>query len=354
MKTKKYSLWVLLIRLTCFILLFFLLLNFFSVVFVPKHENDQTGMVGYISHSFKGEAENSLDVVFIGNSDVYRGVSPMELWDKNGIASCVSGKGGQSVAGAYSILKDLYEKQKPSVVFIETDMLFEQLKAEPASGIIMDRLTKFKKFLSENFKDFDDAASSGLAYYFPLLKYHERWDELKKHDFTQIKASYAFPYKGFISDFNIKGYENGYSYMGKNDGSLEKIDARSMRYLHKMIRLCQRNGSKVVLLEVPSAISWNYQRHNAVQAFADKNGLEFIDMNLENTVPGFDWKTDTKDGGDHLNTFGAQKVSLYLAAYMEKNFSLPDRRQDASYAAWNNALAQYRAELKVNGSVHTI
>ena len=73
-------------------------------------------------------------------------------------------------------------------------------------------------------------------------------------------------------------------------------------------------------------------------------------MNLKGAVPNFNWETDTKDAGRHLNAFGAQKVSLYLADYLKNNFSFSDKRNDSAYSLWNEANEKYKvlyAEKKV-------
>ena len=56
----------------------------------------------------------------------------------------------------------------------------------------------------------------------------------------------------------------------------------------------------------------------------------------------FDWTTDTKDAGSHLNLSGAQKATAYLGAYLKEHYDLPDRRLDSSYAFWKDDIARYQ------------
>lgn len=55
-----------------------------------------------------------------------------------------------------------------------------------------------------------------------------------------------------------------------------------------------------------------YARHNAVNDYAKKNGIPFLDLDLKRKRIGFSWKTDSRDAGNHLNCYGAKKVSLYV------------------------------------------
>ena len=343
--SKPYNALILL-RIAAFISLFFVLLNALSLVFVPKYKNGPNGMVGYIAKSYKGEPKNTLDAFIVGNSDAYRAFSPMQLWGKSGLTSCVSGKGKQDPEGAYDILENMYKYQSPKVVIVETDMFYEPLPKAQNNGYpkFINKLIDFKAFLRDGFKDFDDAATSGISYYFPIVKYHERWNKLKLHDITNTKASYSFDYKGFIPDFTTKAYEGGFDYMGTNDGTEERVSRSKIHYLNKIVKLCEKNGSEIVLVEAPSAVSWNYKRHNAVQNLSQKYSIDFIDMNIEGTINDFNWLTDTKDGGDHLNISGAQKASDYLNDYL-KRYNFTDKRENSDFAAWNSSYEKYIDEL---------
>ena len=56
---------------------------------------------------------------------------------------------------------------------------------------------------------------------------------------------------------------------------------------------------------------------------------------------GLDWKTDSKDGGNHLNLYGAIKVSDYIAEYIHENLEVPDRRNSKKYKNWHNEYKEY-------------
>lgn len=54
---------------------------------------------------------------------------------------------------------------------------------------------------------------------------------------------------------------------------------------------------KLVLTNVPNAKSWNGYYHDAVQAYADEHGIEYIDLNKKLDEMDFDWSTDSAMGG---------------------------------------------------------
>lgn len=350
MNTTKANDKYIILRIIAFVLLFFVLLNALSIVFVPKYKNDSNGMVGYIVKSYKGESKNSIDVFMVGNSDAYRAFSPMYIWGESGITSCVSGKGKQDAKGAYKVLKDMYRYQTPEVVIVETDMFYDILPRIRNNSMpaFVNKLLDFKDFLKDGFKDFDDAATSGISYYFPILKYHGRWHEINCHDFKNPRASYSFDFKGFIPDFKTRAYTGGYSYMSTNYGKKDELKRSTLKYVDKIIKLCKENGSTVVFAEAPSAISWNTARHNAVKGLAEKYSVDFIDMNIEGTLEDFNWLTDTKDGGDHLNTGGAQKASRYICNYLNTNFNFESKKHNSDFDSWNQSYSKYTKELHKN------
>ena len=74
---------------------------------------------------------------------------------------------------------------------------------------------------------------------------------------------------------------------------------------------------------------------------AGEFGLAYLDLNLLQDEVPIDWETDTKDGGDHMNAWGAEKVSAYLAQYLKEQYGLTDHRKEEGYADWEAALKLY-------------
>ena len=85
--------------------------------------------------------------------------------------------------------------------------------------------------------------------------------------------------------------------------------------------------------------------------FARENGIPFLDLDLKRKEIGFSWKTDSRDAGNHLNCYGAKKVSLYVGQYIKNHVQLEDKRQNAAYAGWNDDYTTYIKHLKEGGDV---
>ena len=296
-------------RALIFMIVFVLIFIFLSRVFAVTSSSSEDGMESRITTAYRGEARNSLDVIFTGNSDVYRGISPVDLYDKTGITSAVSGRPNNSPEMIVTDVKDILRYQTPEVIVLETDCLFsgknpsftkKRTDAPPASPV-----AKLRSVI----KEADSAIISGINFYFPLIKYHDRWKKLKLSNFiSQPSRFYAFSNKGMAYSDKVKPYTGDPNYMESSSGAAKTLSAENAAAFKKIYETCRQKNIRLVLITVPSANTWNLSKSNAVQKLADEYGLTYYDYNR--TCPaGFDWSQDSKDGGNHLNYSGALKVT---------------------------------------------
>ena len=164
-------------------------------------------------------------------------------------------------------------------------------------------------------------------------------------DFEKAFESKKFAYKGMDISVDTKAYVKDNEYMKKDD-SKEKIGEKCYFYLNKIIATCKKNNIELLLIELPSAESWSYDLSEKTQEFANNKGLDFIDLNLNYKDFGFDWNTDSADGGDHLNVYGAEKVSKYIGKIIQEKYNIPNRKQDLNCSAWYENSKKYHEDIK--------
>lgn len=335
------------IKIICFLLIGALLLSVITKIFVPKWIKPKDNRMSYIIKGFYKEPKNSLDVVFMGNSDVYRGISPITLWDEYGIASYNFVSSGQRMWTAYYLMEECLKYQKPELIVLNMDSAFnESQSSESNYRKVFDNL-KFGKSKIEAVTDktFKFKKKDILTYFLPILRFHSRWSELSDEDFRNAFKEEKYDLKGMDLNTDIKPFNDEKNYMNKNH-SEDKIGPKCSKYLEKMVKLCKDNNIELLLIEIPSAESWSYDLSNKTQKFADEHGLEFIDMNLNYKEFGFDWKTDTADKGDHLNVYGAEKVSKYLGKIIQEKYNIKNRKNDKEYEDWYNSSKIYHEEIQ--------
>lgn len=211
------------------------------------------------------------------------------------------------------------------LVILETDSFFTKSKlAENAAKLIN--------------------ASMGSA--FSVFQYHDRWKRVKPRELLKAPDYTAHcTAKGQWLSNEVKGYTGG-EYMVKTEKKAE-IPLSTKAPLDMFINTCRDNGIELLFLELPSQSSWNYKRHNAVKDYADKNSIPFLDLNIDRDKFGFDWKTDTRDGGNHLNNRGARKATLFIGKYLNENYLLTDHRKDEAFKGWDRDYGEYSEIVKI-------
>ena len=304
--------------LFCLILFFFILLFLLLAagrILTPKSNRDWES---YQAAAFYAEEPGTIDVLFLGDSVTSEGVSPMEMWNEDGVAAVVSAGPWFSICRSYYTLRDALKTQTPRLVVLETDALFAKDGASPL----------------------EDALSVSLEYYFPAVYYHDRWKELNAEDLSSLpQANWRSPSKGYNYQPGATPWPGG-EYRIPSDEAWD-ICAVDRFFLNRIQKLCEEKGVPLLLMQLPCAATWRYPVYNAVKAYAQAHGLPFLDLNPDYEAFGLDWQTDTRDGGNHLNYSGARKVSLFLSGYLQERYDLPDRRGDARYDSWKNGWELY-------------
>lgn len=337
-----------LISITIFIIIILLILILISPIFVPKWIEAEDNYITNIVRGFYAEEKETLDVIFMGNSDMYRGMSPIILWDEYGIASYSYTSPGQRIWTAYYVLQDALKTQNPDIIVFNVDGIQSTNQStescyRKAFDNMKLSLNKIKAIMDPVY---EFSLSTKLSYIFPVLRFHSRVTDLTLDDFKYAYGYEKYDNKGLDMIVEIEAYEGGTSYM-EDKGEVYEFPEKTKTYMDKIVQTCEDMGIELVLVEVPSADSWSYAKSKAISEYAKEKELEFIDFNLLLDELEFDWTHDTCDAGDHLNVYGAEKVSKYMGKYLNENYQLPDRRTDSNYSSWFESSENYHRNKKI-------
>ena len=297
------------IKSILFLVILALLIEVCNLLFIPKHSLFKSS-----NYVISGEKEDSIDVIFVGDSLVYSSISPMEIWNEYGFTSFDCADAAQIIPDTYDHLKYAVENQHPNVVFMEANVLFRDPKK----------------------RKFNVTAAQKALSIFPIVKYHDNW---KKYLQEKSDGLWINQFKGYKYITTIKSNKLANNYMEYSE-EFNNIPEHNLEYFEKIIKLCEDNNTKLILIGFPSQVSWKYKKHNTATKIAEEYNLEFIDLNLEDL--GIDWKKDTKDNGAHLNHSGSEKVSKFVGQYIKDNNLAEDHRGDSNYSSWDIAYKMYR------------
>lgn len=279
------------------------------------------------------------DVWFLGNSHMYRGVLPMELWKENEIRSYVLASSGCRPSQMYWTLVNALDYAKPSVLVVDCYHIQHDLKIQEAGDGRQQMHNGFDAIpLSANkiraVMDLFDTTEERLEYLFPFSVYHNRWEEIERGDFS---PNYTVQ-KGCKISTVVKDL-SGYKLIDESDMIAE--ETIGYLYMRKIIELCQANDIAVILEALPCCKGKEIQRAlNGVARLSTEYGVPFLNMPYDDTLR-IDYQTDFKDVG-HLNLSGQRKTSKYIGQYLNDHFqfsknSLPERE----IAKWDNDYLAY-------------
>lgn len=329
----------------------FIFLLIGAVLFSALSEVLRRKTMGVIDmvHSLYAVEEDQVDLLVLGSSHGYASFDSNYIWGEYGITSYCMCSQAQSVATSYYLLKEALEYQSPKVVLLESytfcdDKLYRSLSAVRSAfdGVRLGtaKMEMIDDFLSEA------SFAKKLTYYLPFIKYHSRWSELSDHD------------------IHVKSYLHG-SKLSKTvitneapeipKGTREPGET-SFAYFEKIADLCEQNNIDLVVYAAPfncettEKYKIRQKTNNALEILLEEMGIPFLYYQKTGEAD-IDWSADFRDV-QHMNSYGALKITKCIGEYMVEQYHLPDHRQDENYESWQEDYLLYQQDL--NGLVGDI
>lgn len=334
------------VKIIAFALIFGLV--FAGVQRIFRHKGAAVNYLDERYDAFKDEPADTVDVLFLGSSPMYRGVAPMVLWQQAGITSVNFAVPEQSAFNNYFEFKLALQTQSPKLLVLDFSSLFSDRKADETSFRyeyyrVFDalpsaplRFEMAKRIVLEN------EEQSMLDYYFPLLRLHTRWSTLSQADFENQDV--FEPYlkgAGLLTSAQPVASEKMFD--PADPFSLKEYSAYSLGYYQKIMDLCAENGVAIAAVSFPKENSSVYaDEYHSICRFCEDNGIAYFNFNEPELLASLslDFEKDFYDKG-HLNINGALKLSARLAALLHETFSLSDHRQEQAFADWQHSWREF-------------
>lgn len=293
-----------------------------------------------IIDGFYAEKKDDIDLLVLGSSNSFCTVNPLVLYEHYGIAAYDFGSSSQPMQISVLYLKEALKRQKPAVVALEITMLTSDPISSRREQALRWGLTDMPLSADKLrciYQSVGKLDAEYFSYVFPVFRYHGRWKELSKTDYTYFLKDKTNYTKGYLETQAVSALPvnlDDYDSEGEAWFAQENIE-----YLDEMVRICRENGIALLLFKSPRA-GWYRYETEAVRALASERGIDFIDYNelYHQELVALDTAQDFRDE-EHLNDFGAQKVSLHFGNYIKERYALADRRGEAQANSWDEALA---------------
>ncbi len=309
------------------------------------------------AHGFYEVENNTIETIFLGSSHVRHGISPMLLYEEYGISSYDLSTDNQPVMASYYWLEEAYRLHPETLdtVVLDTDMLTQSPtaayfhKAVDPMKFSMVKVRAARAY-SEDFPGF-------LTNLFPILAYHDRWEEITSEDFlkfnqdprTYLRGN-VFVYSQWVSSAADASAIASPLLAADEDEEPAPTDDFAVDYLQRIVSFCEEHDISLFLITLPTG--WTSGEHNAVQALADEYGLEYLDFNIEPYYRATDFDmaedimTPTEDEADfgnlHANYYGSVKLTDYLGQYLIEECGNRDVREKEKYAFMEDELEDYK------------
>lgn len=295
--------------------------------------------------------ENTVDVLFVGDSHVYHSFVPQLIFDSEGYTSAIVGTSNQSIVNSYWIVKEALNRQKPRILIIDVHSIEDTMRKKDnylhfTSGILSIPDLSLNKYLCyKDLKNADYGISSTITVsdvmgFFQFRDDYER-SEASLGGFMNLLFQPVKEFKtfGYYPATEVEYVEEFVAGREKNEDFVSTI---SYAYLNRIYDLCEENGMQLILTRnLYSSGTGDIRSYDTIFAWAAQRNVEVIDFFGLIDEIGFDQAADFCNQ-THLNYSGAKKATGYLIDCLEK-YGLTDHRQDKRYSLWSENTFDYGA-----------
>lgn len=291
-----------------------------------------------MSHFYE-EPKDSLDVIVLGDSNVYRAFSPLVYWKDQNITSYSLATATQPAWLSYYVLQDALAYQKPKVVVFEINELFASPTGKTSrycSTInTMHSDSARLHAIADTTSGFDREDRKILYQNYVLHHYQKDIHPILTQ--TKSKKASTPSFKGYLLNMTTLPFMNASNYMSRYDFNM-KVDERNINYIDKIIALCNEQHIELLFVKFPTK-EWTNQKSKLATKFAQERNIPLFDMNT--SFDGIDWMKDTKDSGFHMNDAGAEKTTIALANFINQYVTLKPTQDENMIHSFQTALKRY-------------
>ena len=288
------------------------------------------------------EEENSLDVVFLGASDVPTAFAPGLAYEQNGFTSYLYTIDGNPGSLYKYQLKEILSKQDPQAIIVEVNGFLyndgyqnQEVRLRMFAESIPFSLNKLDAIYHYNVDD-------KIDYLFPFIKYHGDWIKgrnlLESYQWKTNKANGPALLKGITTCTLVAPYDPASIQLPG-----QSTPAIAEDYLVDFLEYCKDEGiTDLLFVRFPHR---NAATHAAavsqVGAVLARYGHSLLNLEEQIDEIGLDFDRDFFND-EHMNIYGMEKMTAYFGNYLADNIlESPLPQTDANTHHWAERVAAY-------------
>lgn len=293
---------------------------------------------------FYQEDRDSIDVVFIGSSEVFTGYSPAYAYGKFGFTSYNISVEANRLELFESQIKEALNYQNPKLIVIEiSDSVIDWDESDKAGFIATLRKYTDSMPVSPNKIETVNtfAGDEKLSFYLPFILYHGQISNIGGTGTRVSQALRGTTYlKGAISTNHKQVFQELIDI--KDDVREETIPVKLQERLERLLSFCKTLDCEVLFTAFPRRITdgnscVRYKQRNTAGKIIQDNGFDFISFERLSDEMRIDPISDYYDN-DHLNAFGQMKFTEYCGNVIKDKYDLiPKKQLRSNSEKWEKA-----------------
>lgn len=328
-----------------------LLIAVMMLVLCEIFELSDTHNTSGFFYTYRNVPEGTIDAVYIGTSGASHYWVGAKAYQDYGM-TVYPLSGPNMPCWLYTnVLEEALIHQKPQLVVIDIRGFTQDNDTatvmDTGARIVLDSM----EYLSPNWfrtafrtmevmHDLDPSMPRfDISYLLPFVKYHTIWTE-EDFSFQDTMTKKLDPYGGFYVSDKATATLTKARTLSHDPEYKRSLEPLAKRAFYDLLDFIEANDLQVLFVNSPQFVSKrDMGRMHTIQGILERKGYDYISF-YSMEEPGtftidLNSETDFFNRG-HVNFYGAVKFTDAVAAYIDSNYDLPDRRSDeVAKAYWD-------------------
>lgn len=290
---------------------------------------------------FYSKQDNTIDSIYFGSSVTQRAFVVPVAFHEYGLTSYSLACGTQPFVLTKYLMQEALKTQSPKLFIVELKGTCKNADDLWDAGVrrVIDNIKPSRtrieaiKAITEYAKTGDnDIDTTGMSYYFPILKYHNRWNPSKQPNYFNN----IYYYNGYSLDAGLSFKIRKRHTLEYSDKTIP-IDPGMEKALRDLLDYCDTlTDTEVLFVAAPYESSeLGMGKINYSQSIVEERGYKCLNFLPIEKREELGLKDNTSYyNKEHLNYYGSLKYTDYLTNYIMSNYDVSDRRNDEGSVSW--------------------
>lgn len=293
---------------------------------------------------FYAEEEESLDIVAVGSSALYRYINNPVLWGEYGWTSYNYAFAGLNIYLTEYLIDEVERTQSPKLYILDARKFLmkndDEINLQRAQSPIINM--KYTPSRVQLINRVTDDPIDRLNYYFDLSFYHKSWKELDSESWRYADNEKIHYLKGWrvidtVLPFKKPKVANVTEEKPLYEGAEEE--------LYELMQKCKDENIEILFVSTPWNMTKKLQKKsNYMKRIVEEYGFHYLDMNLAYDEMELDFSNDFYNK-KHTNAWGSEKVARYLGDYIKETYDFEVTHEKSVEDSWNQTWNLYQEKM---------